>query len=345
MEVEGINPATVFSEKLLGKPYLNIEPKRNRIAQYGISVADIQEAVETAISGKLISTLYQGRERYGIRLRYPVDYRDNLNALMDEILVADANRNFIPLRDLADLVYEPGPQVIKGEDGFLVNYLVFDKYPDFDANQVIENAQMALRELDLSTYKGVSYSFSGDYKNQKHAEESLMVLMPLVLVIILIVLQIQFKSFTTTMMIFVGVFTALSGGFLALYIAGNIAVTVAVWIGFIALFGIATDDGVLMATYLDQVFKDKSVESIEEIRSLVKKAGLKRIRPCLMTSATTIIALLPVLTSTGRGSDVMVPMAIPSFGGMTVVLITVFVVPTLSCLFAEIGQRFKNTEG
>ena len=134
----------------------------------------------------------------------------------------------------------------------------------------------------------------------------------------------------------------MSGGFLALYIAGNIAVTVAVWIGFIALFGIATDDGVLMATYLDQVFKDKSVESIEEIRSLVKKAGLKRIRPCLMTTATTLIALLPVLTVQGKGSELLVPMAVPGFGGMLISLISLFIVPVLYSWRAELKFKKQN---
>ena len=168
-------------------------------------------------------------------------------------------------------------------------------------------------------------------------------------------------------MVFSGVAVAFGGGFLMLWLYGQesflnfslwgtnmrdlfqihpVNLSVAVWVGFIALFGIATDDGVLMATYLDQSFDTEKPLSKEQIRKRVIEAGMKRVRPCLMTTATTLLALLPILTSTGRGSDVMVPMAIPSFGGMLIALITLFVVPVLYSYYKEVQIKFqpKNTE-
>ena len=203
---------------------------------------------------------------------------------------------------------------------------------------------------------GVSYTFAGNYENQVRATAKLRIVLPLALFIIFIILYLQFRSVPTTLVVFSGVFVAWSGGFLMLWlyaqdwflnfsVAGEsvrdlfqvrpINLSVAVWVGFLALFGIATDDGVVMSTYLKQSFDKRRPDDKKEIREAVVAAGKRRIRPCLMTTATTVLALLPVLTSAGRGSDVMVPMAIPSFGGMTVVLITVFVVPTLFCAIEE----------
>ncbi|MGB0777152.1 MAG: efflux RND transporter permease subunit [Flavobacteriaceae bacterium] len=331
-QVDGVKSGTVYADKILGKPYLNVNPKRNALAQYGLNVSDLQKAVQIAISGKLISTSYEGRERFGIRMRYPIEYRDNLAAILKEVYVINSVTNqSIPLEEVAEVNYEPGPQMIKGEDGFLVNYLVFDSDTTLDNDQLIENIAL---ELDRqSAHK--DYEFSGDYVNQQRAQRALQVLLPLVLLIILAILMIQFKSLGTSLMIFTSIFTAICGGFLALYFYDGIALTVAVWVGFIALFGIATDDGVLMATYLDGVFKNEKANSREEVQDLVVKAGLKRIRPCLMTTATTLIALLPVLTATGKGSEIMIPMAIPTFGGMLVSLISLFLLPMLYSWRAE----------
>ena len=184
------------------------------------------------------------------------------------------------------------------------------------------------------------------------------------------ILYFQFRSTATTLFVFSGVFVAWSGGFLMLWLYGQdwfldfsvfgenmrdlfhvraYNLSVAVWVGFLAVFGIATDDGVVMGTYLEQSLKNRSPSSVADVREAVVAAGKRRIRPCLMTVATTILALIPVLTSTGRGSDVMVPMAIPSFGGMAVALITVLIVPTLYCLKEELklrrGEDSMSSEG
>ena len=210
---------------------------------------------------------------------------------------------------------------------------------------------------------GVSYKFTGSYENQVRAEKKMMIVLPLALFIIFMVLYLQFRSISTTLLVFLGVFVAWAGGFLLIWFYAqdwflNFSVfdtdmrelfqvhpynlSVAVWVGFLALFGIAADNGVILATYLNQTFERESPDSIEAIQEATVEASMRRIRPCLMTAATTILALIPVLTSTGRGSDVMIPMALPSVGGMLVVLITVFVVPVLYCLVRERELRARS---
>ena len=220
------------------------------------------------------------------------------------------------------------------------------------------------QEGELGIPAGVSYRFTGSYENQVRAEKKLMVVVPLALFLIFIIIYFQFKNVTTTLLVFTGIFVAWSGGFILLWLYGQewflnvslfgfdlrelfqvrpINLSVAVWVGFLALFGIATDDGVLMGTYLTQRFNKDRPKTVEEIREATIQAAVRRNRPAMMTTATTILALIPVLTSTGRGSDVMVPMAIPTFGGMTVAILTVFVVPTLYCWIEEIRARFHTT--
>ncbi len=212
---------------------------------------------------------------------------------------------------------------------------------------------------------GVSYRFAGSYENQVRAEKKLMVVLPLALMIIFTILYLQFRSVATTALVFSGIGVAWAGGFLMLWLyaqpwflqlpllgdglreffqVGAVNLSVAVWVGFLALFGIASDDGVIMATYLDQVFAKRKPDNRAAIRAAVLEGAERRIRPALMTAGTTILALLPVLTSTGRGADIMVPMAIPSFGGMCAVLLTVFTVPVLYCWVKERGQSTRSVK-
>jgi Cu(I)/Ag(I) efflux system membrane protein CusA/SilA len=220
--------------------------------------------------------------------------------------------------------------------------------------QAKENSRQLVRPAD------VSYDFAGSYKSQLRAQRTLSIVLPLAMFGIFMVLYFQFKSIPTTFLVFSGIFVAWAGGFIMIWLYGQswfldfsvfgtqmrdlfqvqqINLSVAVWVGFLALFGIASDDGVIQSTYLNQVFRESKPGSIQEIREATIVAAQRRVRPCLMTSATTILALIPILTSVGRGSDVMVPMAIPSFGGMLVVLISIFVVPILYCAIKEFKLR------
>ncbi|MCK0131455.1 efflux RND transporter permease subunit [Flavobacteriaceae bacterium F08102] len=362
-EAEGVKKEAVFADRIVGKPYLLIDIDREKIARYGISIQDVQDVLKVAVGGMVLTQTVEGRERYGVRVRYPRELRANPTDLQ-QIYVPVEKGSPVPLSELATIRYEQGPQVIKSEDTFLVGYVLFDKMDGFAEVSVVENAQALIQEKidsgELIVPKGINYTFTGTYENQLRAEKTLSVVVPLALAIIFLILYFQFRSVGTSLMVFTGIAVAFAGGFIMIWLYGQgwflnfnffgenlrdlfqmhpINLSVAVWVGFIALFGIATDDGVVMATYLTQTFDRNTPENKKEIRASIVEAGEKRIRPCLMTTATTILALLPVLTSTGRGSDIMIPMAIPSFGGMLIALITLFVVPVLFSWKAEIQLK------
>jgi len=357
--VPSVRPATVFADRVIGKPYLEIDIDRQAIARYGLTVRAVQDVIEVAVGGRQLSTTVEGRERYPVRVRYQRELRDSIEEL-GNILVAGPGGTQIPLGQVSEIRYTPGPQVIKSEDTFLTAYVLFDKQPEFAEVDVVEEAQQYLSDaISSGEYQlpaGVSYRFAGNYENQQRAIKRLSLVLPLALFIIFMILYMQFRSTLVTGMVFSSVFVAWSGGFLMLWLYGQdwflnvdllgvdlrelfqvrpLNLSVAVWVGFLALFGIATDDGVVIATYLKQTFERTRPTDVAGVQAAVVEAGKRRIRPCLMTTATTTLALVPVLTSTGRGSDVMMPMAIPSIGGMTVALVTIFVVPTLYCLAEE----------
>ncbi|UMB52441.1 efflux RND transporter permease subunit [Lutibacter sp. A64] len=352
-QTEGVKEQAVFADRIVGKPYLLIDINREKIARYGISIENVQEILKVAIGGMPITQTVEGRERYSVRVRYPRELRANPTDL-EQIYVPVEKGNPVPLSELATIRYEQGPQVIKSEDTFLVGYVLFDKLDGFAEVDVVENAQALFQQKiasgKLIVPKGISYKFTGTYENQIRAEKTLAVVVPLALAIIFLILYFQFKSVTTSLMVFTGITVAFAGGFIMIWLYGQdwffnfslfgenmrelfnmktINLSVAVWVGFIALFGIATDDGVVMATYLTQTFDRDKPTNKQSIRSSALAAAEKRIRPCLMTTVTTILALLPILTSTGKGSDIMMPMAIPIFGGMVIDITSYFIVPVL----------------
>lgn len=365
-EVPSVKREAVFADRIVGKPYLLIDIDRNAIARYGLSIEEVQQYIEVAIGGMKLTTSVEGRERFPIRVRYPRELRDDPETLKG-ILILTKSGAQIPLGSIATIKYQRGPQMIKSEDTFLIGYVLFDKKDGQAEVDVVEDAQAMIDTMiangSLVVPAGVSYQFTGNYENQIRAEKRLGIVVPLALVIIFLLIYFQFRSVAITTMVFSGVFVAFSGGFLMIWLYGQdwfmnfsmfdtnmrslfqmhtINLSVAVWVGFIALFGIASDDGVLMATYLKQIFEANMPLTVAEVREHVVEAAHKRVRPALMTSATTLLALLPVLTSTGRGSDIMIPMAIPSFGGMTIALITLLVVPVLFCGWQELKLKYKD---
>ncbi len=364
-QVPSIRPETVVADRVVGKPYLEIVIDRPEIARHGLAIQQVQKVIQIAVGGVTLTRTVEGRERYPVRVRYPREERMSVEAL-GQVLVPSPLGHQIPLGQLAKIRYVRGPQVIKSEDTFLTAYVTFDKLKDRAEVDVVEDAQAFLRTQiasgDLTLPAGVSYVFAGNYENQVRSEKSLMVLFPLAAVIIFLLIYFQFRRVTTTLMIFSGVFVAISGGMTLLWLYSQpwfldvqpfgidlrtilqvhpINLSVAVWVGFIALLGIATDDGVIIATYLKQRFEAEPPSTIQDVRERTLEAGLRRVRPCLMTVATTLLALLPVIASTGRGADVMAPMALPSVGGMSIVLITLFVVPVLYSLTEETRLRWR----
>jgi Cu(I)/Ag(I) efflux system membrane protein CusA/SilA len=358
-QVPGIEPSTVIADRIIGKPYLEIVPDRGALARYGVPIEQFQDCIEVAVGGIRVTTTVEGRERFPVRVRYLRELRDNIEAL-DRILVPGADGVQIPIAQLAEIRYVRGPEVIKSEDTSLVGYVLFDKKSGFAEVDVVQEADGLIKYKEAAGEfvrpKGVVITFAGTYENQIHATKTLMVLVPLSLFTIFMVLYFQFRAVTTTLMIFIGVMVSWAGAFLLIWLYAQpwymnfnifgvnmrelfqvhpVNLSVAVWVGFLALFGISDDDGVVMATYLDQTFARTKPATVEAIRNATVQAGKRRVRAALMTTATTILALIPVFTSTGRGSDIMVPMAIPSFGGMTIEILTMLIVPVLYCLVKE----------
>jgi len=289
---------------------------------------------------------------------------------LGKLLVPTATGAQVPLNDLADIIYTKGAQMIQSENTFLVGYVIFDKLQGKAEVDVVKEADKILSEKiasgELKLPEAVNYKFAGNYEQQERATNRLMIIVPLVLMMVLLVLYFQFRTVTASLIHFSGVFVAFSGGFILLWLYGqdwfmNFAVagtnmrdlfqmhpinlSVAVWVGFIALFGVATDDGVLMGTYIHDTFIERDPRTKEAIREAVVSAGLKRVRPAAMTTAASLIALLPVLTAQGKGAEIMVPMAIPTFGGMLIQSMTMFVVPVFQCWWRESAiKREKKKE-
>ena len=358
-DVPSVIPSSVFYDRAVGAPYLEIKLNRDNMARYGVNVEDLQEILSAAVGGMILTKTVEGRERFPVRLRYARELRDNPEAL-SMLLVPTATGAQIPLKELADIEYARGAQMIQSENTFLVGYVIFDKKQGKAEVDVVKEATKVIegkiQNGELKLTKGVSYKFAGNYEQQERATARLMIVVPLALLIVLLVLYFQFKTLTASLIHFSGVFVAFAGGFILLWLYGQdwfmnfslagvnmrdlfqmhtINLSVAVWVGFIALFGVATDDGVLMGTYIHHVFLEKDPQTRHAIREAVVTAGLKRVRPAAMTTATTLIALLPVLTSSGKGADIMVPMAIPTFGGMLIQSMTMFVVPVFQCWWRE----------
>jgi Cu(I)/Ag(I) efflux system membrane protein CusA/SilA len=365
-DVPSVKASAVFYDRAVGAPYLEIKLNREAMARYGMTVSDVQEILQVAVGGMSLTSSVEGRERFPIRVRYARELRDNPEDIK-RILVPAMNGVQIPLGELADINYTTGAQMIRSENTFLVGYVIFDKVENKAEVDVVEEAAKILKQKiasgTLNLPKGITYKFAGNYEQQIRATKRLAIVIPISLLLILLLLYFQFKTVTASFIHFSGVFVAFAGGFIMIWLYGQdwflnfsvaginlrdmfqihtINLSVAVWVGFIALFGIATNDGVIMGTYIHQVFEARHPATEHEVREAVVSAGLKRVRPAMMTTAVAVIALLPVLTSTGKGADIMVPMAIPTFGGMIIQVMTVYVVPMFQSMWREGAVRKAN---
>jgi Cu(I)/Ag(I) efflux system membrane protein CusA/SilA len=367
-DVHSVKASAVFYDRAVGAPYIEIKLNREAMARYGMTINDVQEILQVAVGGMTLSTTVEGRERFPLRVRYARELRDNPEDLK-RILIPSMNGVQIPLGEIADINYTRSAQMIRSENTFLVGYVIFDKVENKAEVNVVEEADKILKQ-DIETGKlmlpaGVSYKFAGNYEQQVRATKRLAVVIPISLIMIFLLLYFQFRTVTASFIHFSGVFVAFAGGFIMLWLYGQgwflnfsvaginlrdlfqmhtVNLSVAVWVGFIALFGIATNDGVIMGTYIHQVFEEKHPATVHDVREAVVTAGMKRVRPAMMTTAVAVIALLPVLTSTGKGADIMVPMAIPTFGGMIIQVMTVFVVPLFQAIWreGEVKRRLRE---
>jgi Cu(I)/Ag(I) efflux system membrane protein CusA/SilA len=384
--VAGVVPDSVVADRVTGTPYVEIRIDRERARLFGVRIADVQSVIETALGGKEVTTLIDGRVRTPVRVRYARETRDTLEALTRAFVPVDAGirsdtrasiesdsmpprqRAQVPLSQIADVEIVPGPLMLKSEDGRLTAYVTLDKERTLSEVEMAERVHTALdaalADGTLVMPPGATTTLAGTFENQVRSARTLMIVLPVALALILVILLLQLKTLSASLIVFSSVAVAWAGGFVFLWmwsaLAGSefslfgvdvigvfrpadVKLSVAVWVGFIALFGIATDDGVVMSTFVQQRIEASPPTTVEEVRDAVKDAAHRRIRPCLMTTATTVLALLPVLTSTGRGADVMTPMALPTFGGMLFELLTLFVVPVLTSAVEEARVRRSST--
>ena len=333
--VEGA--ADVTALRLMGKPYLEVKPNRERMSRYGLRTEDVQRMIEVALGGMPQSLSVEGRERYPIRVRYARAWREDIDVIR-EMPVPVGRGVYVPLSAVADFQVVAGPAMIRGEGGQLVGYVMFNA-EGRDEVGLVEAADRHLREMvasgQLEIPEGVYWDWRGRYQNQVRAAKRLSLLIPLCLLINLLLHYLHFGRIGPSLIVFLGIPVALSGGFILLDFYGAY-LTVAVWVGFIALFGIAADDGIVIGTYIQQVIRKQKPTTVDGVRAAVLEAGRKRIRPAVMTSVTTILALIPIFLTEGRGSDVMRPMALPSIGGMVIAAVTWFIVPMA---YAAIEER------
>ena len=365
--VDGVAGPNV--ENIGSKPYLEFEVHRDLVGHYGLTLGDVQQTIMTAIGGMEVTRTLEGRERYPIRVAYARELRDRV-ATIGSILVRGAGGVQVPISDVATIREVTGPAAVKTQDGRIRLHVTFAARGR-DEGRVMEDALSRVEEwrrerIDAGEPDpippGVSVLPAGRYESQLRARQRFAVLLPICLAAMLFLLYLNFRRFATVLNVFAATPVVAAGGIILLWAwphlwdlayelglaarpaDGPIHITVAVVVGFIAVFGIATDDGVVIATYLDQSFQGKPVTGgVPEIRARVLEAGLRRARPCLMTTVTTILALSPILVSTGTGSDVARPMAIPAVGGMIVELMSLFVVPCVYCWVKEVEWRLRGT--
>ncbi|MFH1507260.1 MAG: CusA/CzcA family heavy metal efflux RND transporter [Candidatus Omnitrophota bacterium] len=328
-----------YAERTSNRPYFEIEIDREKAARHGIKVGDIQHIIMTAIGGMNLTTTVEGRERYPVRIRYMRELRDTPEALK-RIFIPAAGGKHIPLAQIAELKQVPGPAVINSE-----NTLTYARvFVNVDQSKVglvdfVKNAQEAVKNKiksgDIKLPPGYFISWSGQFESEMESRKKLIPSLIICLAVIIVLLYMAFKNFSILLILSTGLPVSLMGGIILLFLLG-FRFSTAVWVGFIALFGVATDNAVVLLSTLEDLFKKKAPKTIESIRSLVIEGGLLRVRPAMMTTATTIIALMPVMFSTGTGSEIMKPMASPIVGGLiTATLSNLILVPVLYCWIKE----------
>ncbi|MBU1084497.1 MAG: CusA/CzcA family heavy metal efflux RND transporter [Candidatus Omnitrophica bacterium] len=328
-----------YAERTSDRPYFEIEIDREQAARYGVKVGDIQQIIMTAIGGMNLTTTVEGRERYPVRVRYLRELRDTPEAL-NRIFVPTAGGEHIPLAQIAQLKKVPGPAVINSEN--TVTYARV--FVNVDQGKVglidfVEKARKAvqdkIRSGELKIPSGYFISWSGQFESEMESRKKLAPSLIICLAIILLLLYMAFKNFSILLILATGLPVSLMGGIILLFLL-RFRFSTAVWVGFIALFGVATDNAVVLLSKLEDLFKEKAPKTIDSIRQTVMEGALSRVRPAMMTATTTIIALMPVMFATGTGAEIMKPMAAPTVGGLiTATLSNLVLVPVLYCWAKE----------
>jgi len=342
-EILGPVPGTrgIFAERVSQGFYINVDVDRAVAARYGLTVGDVQRAISSGMGGENIATTVEGRERYPINVRYLADYRSDLNALR-RILIMTPTGAQIPLGEVARISLSQGPSMLRDEDGLLTGYVYVDLATS-DYGSYVDNAQRVLdRQLRLPA--GYTLKWSGEYEFQLRARRRLTVILPIVFLLIFVLLYMLFQSVTEAIVLILPTGYAMTGGLLLQYWLGY-NFSVAVWVGYIALFGIAVETGVVMVIYLHEALNRHIAAGAltqEEVESAVIEGAVQRLRPKLMTVAVVMLSLAPILWESGIGSDVMKPIAAPIVGGM--VTSTIHVLILVPVFFAIMKERALKAE-
>lgn len=333
-ELDGVpGVKDLYVEPITGGKYIDIVVKRDEIGRYGLSVDDVNATVESAIGGMNITTTIEGRQRFSVNARFGQDFRNNLSALK-HLQVQTMNFGPIPLEAVADIKISEGPPMINSENALLRGTVLFN-VRDRDLGSTVTEAQHKLDALVKKMPKGYFIEWSGQWENQLRANKTLKLIMPIVLALIFIVLYFTYHSFKEAVLTMITVPFGLIGGVVMVYIY-HVNLSVAVAVGFIALFGMAVELAMLMTIYLNEAMQNlvrdkgnsKETISAKDLREYIIIGASKRLRPVLMTVSVSLFGLIPILWATGVGSDVMRPITIPLIGGtITTIIFVMFVTP------------------
>lgn len=339
-QIPQVDARTVNPDIVLGVPYVEFEVDRETAARFSMSTMAVNQVIESALGGMNLTQTVEGRERYPIRIRYQRDLRERIDDLPRLPVVTP--EGVVPLETLAKMTTTWGPGMISSEDARLVAHVAFAPSGMAGDLETVDAVNKQLREDQASGSLALPTGYAllpvGSFQNQIDANQRLMVLIPIVIILDLLIIYLNFRNLPLTLIIFSQIPIAILGGMIGLGIF-QVEMNTAIWIGIIALIGIAEDDGVVIATYMEQLFARRPLRTVQDIREVTVEAGKRRIRPSLMTAFTTFAALLPVMMATGRGADVARAMALPVFFGMGIELVSLFVVPVLYCGYMEFKLR------
>lgn len=344
--IEGIKD--IYVEPVTGGRYIDITVRRNEIGRYGLSVDDVNMYVETALGGMNLTTTIEGRERFTVNTRLGQDFRNSLEAI-NQIPIKTATSGTIPLSAVASISLTEGPAMINSENAMLRGTILFN-VRDRDLGSTVQEAQEKLNKMYSRLPKGYSLEWSGQWENQIRANKTLSVIMPIVLLIILMVLYFTYKSWKEALLTMITVPFALIGGVFMIYFYG-VNLSVAVAVGFIALFGVAIETAMLMTIYLNEymeklvAIKGNSASTItkQDLRQYITDGAVQRLRPKLMTVCVSLFGLIPILWATGTGSDVMLPITIPLIGG--VISSTIYVLLVTPVIYEMVKERELKIHG
>jgi Cu(I)/Ag(I) efflux system membrane protein CusA/SilA len=328
---------SIFAERVSQGFYLNIEVNRAEAARYGLTVADVQQSVSSGMGGEMVTENIEGRERYPVNVRYSRDFRDNIEELR-RVLIATPTGAQIPIADIAKISFSSGPAMIRDEDGSLTGYVYIDLNTKDYGGFVTNANNLFQRKLKLPL--GYTYKWSGEYEFELRAKQRLQLILPIAFFVIFLLLYMVFHSLTEAAVLIFPTIYALTGGLILQKLLGY-NFSVAVWVGYIALFGIAVETGVVMVVYLHEALDHRLATGVplkhEHIEAAVIEGAVHRLRPKLMTVSVVLASLIPILWETGVGSDVMKPIAAPIVGGM--ITSTIHVLILVPVFFAFMKER------